>query len=317
MILAPMAGITDAAYRRVCREFGAALTVGEMVASSEHLWNTDLSQERYEIDSSDPYPVIQLVGSEPEQFAAGARLAQKYGAKIVDLNFGCPARMVCGKACGSALMQEPEKARAIFKAVAGAVTIPVTVKIRTGWDDTHKNAPEIAKLAEDAGFAAVTIHGRTRAQRFTGAVSWDDMAKVVEAVQIPVIVNGDISTPEQARDVLQYTKAAGVMIGRGANGNPWLFARAQAAIDGVDIPPEPDRQMVCDIMLAHLNLHCFYGQNWHTPEHLMKTFRKHARWYMERLISGASTREQVLLQNAVRVQTQEEMTEILQEFSQC
>lgn len=198
LVLAPMAGVTDAAFRVICLRHGAAYAVGEMAASGSHLLHTEMTRRRYTCDPRERFAVVQILGADPAEMANAAALAQECGAAMVDVNFGCPARVVCGKACGSAVMRDPKLAGDILRAVASAVTIPVSVKMRTGWDEDMKTSVEIAKMAQDAGFCLVTVHGRTRAQRFTGTVNRIDIAEVVRAVQIPVIANGDVTNPGEA-----------------------------------------------------------------------------------------------------------------------
>ena len=278
-----MAGVTDAAFRVVCLEHGAAYAVGEMAASGAHLLHTELTRRRYACDPREHFPVVQILGADPAEMADAAALAQDCGASMVDVNFGCPARVVCGKACGSAVMRDPKLAGDILRAVASAVTIPVSVKMRTGWDEDTKTAIEIAKTAQDAGFCLVTVHGRTRAQRFTGTVNRDDIAEVVRAVQIPVVANGDVTTPQEALVMMRETQAAGVMIGRGACGNPWLFSRAQALLDGKPDPGAPTAHDVYETIGTHLSA-LFAGEDWDDPGRelaLVRTFRKHLRHYLE------------------------------------
>ena len=254
-VLAPMAGVTDAAFRRLARDFGAGWTVGEMVASEARLRETEKTTERFRIDPQDPFPVVQLLGSDPGEMASAAQFAQTQGARAVDINFGCPARVVCGKACGSALMQEPELAEAIVRATVAAVEIPVTVKMRTGWNAEHKNAVELARRFEASGAALLTVHGRTRADKFSGHAEYRTIADVAHAVSIPVIANGDITTPEKALSVMEVTGAAGVMMGRGAVGNPWLFSRTKALLEGRRDPGEPSVREVRETIRRHFAWH--------------------------------------------------------------
>lgn len=283
-VLAPMAGVTDAAFRVVCLHFGAAYAVGEMAASGAHLLNTEMTRRRYCCDKRERFPVVQILGADPAEMANAAALAQDCGAAMVDVNFGCPARVVCGKACGSAVMRDPELAGAILKAVASAVTVPVSVKMRTGWDDETKTAVQIARKAQDEGFSLVTVHGRTRAQRFGGKVNREDIAAVVRSVDVPVLANGDVSTPEEAVSLLRQTGAAGVMIGRGSYGNPWLFARAQSLLDGKEDPGQPQPEEVLSTVKMHLRA-LIEGENIDDARReisLVRTFRKHLRYYLRR-----------------------------------
>ena len=279
VILAPMAGITDAPFRRICLESGAGLVVSEMVSARDDLRETDLSRRRYESDPWNPIPVVQLLGADPRSMAEAARYAQGCGAAIVDVNFGCPARKVCGMACGSAIMANEPLAREILEAVAGAVSIPVTVKMRTGWDAGHRNALELARMAEGAGFSAVTIHGRTRSDLFRGEAEYETIANAVKALRIPVVANGDITDPDKAQRVLAATAAAGVMIGRAAYGSPWMLGRVGAVLSGGADPGEPDLRQAGRIVLRHLRYHLEY---WGETLAAVRTFRKHAIRYLER-----------------------------------
>lgn len=309
LVLAPMAGVTDAAFRVTCLNSGAAYAVGEMAASGTHLLQTEMTRRRYTCDGHEKFPVVQILGADPTEMAHAAALAQECGAAMVDVNFGCPARVVCGKACGSAVMRDPKLAGEILKAVSAAVTVPVSVKMRTGWDEKSKNAVEIAKMAQDAGFALVTIHGRTRAQRFAGSVNRDDIAAVVRALQIPVIANGDVRNPEDALSMIKSTGAAGVMIGRGAYGNPWLFTRAQALLDGKEDPGEPMAAAMRDVVLGHLSA-LFWGEQDPSREQaLVRTFRKHLRYYLEGLSIGKDR-----LLKMLRIEDKEALYGALEDF---
>lgn len=291
VVLAPMAGLTDAPFRRICLECGAGLVVGEMTSSEERLRTTDMSLQRFRSDPLDPVPVVQIVGADPAMMASAASWAEECGAKIVDVNFGCPARAVCGKASGSAVMRDPVLAQEILAAVAHAVSIPVTVKIRSGWDEEHRNALQIALSAQEAGFCAVTIHGRTRAQKFTGYAEYDTARQLAAALTIPVIVNGDIDSPRKAKEVLQYTHAAGVMVGRAACGNPWLLGRIAAVIAGHSDPGEPLAEEICRVACHHWSLHAQY---WGGTVKAVRSFRRHLLSYSARL-PGAEQRRSRLL----------------------
>ncbi len=306
-VLAPMAGVTDAACRRIAREFGAGWTVGEMAASESRLRDTAKTTERFKTDPTDPFPVVQLLGADPAEMAGAAAHAQKQGARAVDINFGCPARVVCGKACGSALMQEPELAEAIVRETVQAVTIPVTVKMRTGWDRAHKNAVELASRFEAAGAALLTVHGRTRADKFAGEAEYETLAQVVKAVSIPVIANGDITMPEKAQAVLKATGAAGVMIGRGAIGNPWIFSRTAAVLQGRADPGEPLADDVRKVLLRHLELHM--AQNSVEPLFALRSFRKFLAPYLSRLAGGAEA-----ARGLVRLETAEALAEGIEAY---
>lgn len=315
LVLAPMAGVTDAAFRVVCLRQGAAYAVGEMAASGSHLLDTEMTRRRYACDKREAFPVVQILGADPSEMAAAAALAQSCGAAMVDVNFGCPARVVCGKACGSAVMRDPKLAGEILRAVAGAVTVPVSVKMRTGWDETTKTAVEIAQIAQDAGFCLVTVHGRTRAQRFSGEVNCRDIAEVVRSVSIPVIANGDVTEPRQVLEMMQSTQAAGVMIGRGACGNPWIFSRAQALIAGRPDPGVPAAREVRRVLEEHLSA-LFVGEDLEKPGRelaLIRTFRKHVRRYLEDFCSGCPDLDEILAR-MMRIEQTEALRGAIEEF---
>ena len=277
VLMAPMTGITDLPFRQVASKLGAAYVATEMVASAELARGRPDVVRRAAVGGGLPLTVIQLVGGDPAAMAEGARMAEKAGADIIDLNFGCPAKEVTGAACGSALMRTPERAAAIMGAVVAAVGRPVTVKMRLGWDENSHNAADLARQAEDLGVAAVTVHGRTRKQFYTGVADWEAVAEVKQAVAIPVIVNGDIITAEQAREALTRSGADALMLGRGVYGRPWLAAHLERALaDGTRLR-EPDRQERLAIVIEHLRASvAFYG----LPLGL-KMFRKHLGWYVE------------------------------------
>ncbi len=275
VVLAPMAGVTDQPFRQLCRTFGAALTPAEMLTADSNLWHTRKSQLR-RVHQDEPGPrVVQLAGSDPEQLADAARANVDQGAQIIDLNMGCPAKKVCNRLCGSALLSDEPLVARILAAVVRAVDAPVTLKIRTGADATHINAVRVAQLAEQSGVLALAIHGRTRAQRFEGAAEYDTIAAVVAAVKIPVIANGDIASPAQAAAVLHRTGAAAVMIGRAAQGSPWIFRDVNSFLESAQSAPPLLRTQMTAIILQHLeSLYAFYG------EHAgLRIARKHLGWY--------------------------------------
>ncbi|MEH6544157.1 MAG: tRNA dihydrouridine synthase DusB [Porticoccaceae bacterium] len=282
-LLAPMAGVTDLPFRTLCRQFGAGLACSEMLTSDIHLWHTDKSSRRLPSDAEDGLKVVQIAGTEPDQLAAAAALCEQLGADIIDINMGCPAKKVCKKLAGSALMKDEALVAEILTTVVGAVTVPVTLKIRTGWDVEHRNGPGIAVIAEDAGIQALAVHGRTRSCRFLGAAEYDTIAEIVQRVAIPVIANGDITTPAQAEQVLTYTGAAGVMIGRGALGKPWLFAEINQHLNR-KLSRELNQGLNLQLDLAtliqqHLSaMHTFYGERAG-----VRIARKHMAWYLKNM----------------------------------
>lgn len=281
VILAPMAGVTDLPFRQLCRRLGAGLVVSEMVTSDSSLWNSRKSQTRLNHTGEAEPRAIQIAGGDPEMMAEAARLNAERGAQIIDINMGCPAKKVCNKAAGSALLKDEALVESILQAVVGAVDIPVTLKIRTGWDTDNKNALRIARIAEDSGIAALAVHGRTRACAFKGDVEYDTIAEVVQAVNIPVFANGDINTPQQAKTVLEYTGASAVMIGRAAQGRPWIFREIAHHLNTGELLPNPALTEIRDILCSHLTqLHLFYG-DYLGP----RIARKHVGWYLKTLNS--------------------------------
>nr|WP_313040141.1 tRNA dihydrouridine synthase DusB [Brevundimonas diminuta] len=277
VLMAPMTGITDLPFRVLASKLGAAYVATEMVAAAELARARPDVVRRAAVGGGLPLTVIQLVGGDLAAMAEGARMAEAAGADLIDLNFGCPAKEVTGAACGSALMRTPDQAARIMEAVVGAVSRPVSVKMRLGWDENSHNAADLARRAEALGVAAVTVHGRTRKQFYTGVADWDAVAEVKQAVAIPVIVNGDIITAEQAREALGRSGADALMLGRGVYGRPWLAAHLERAlIDGTQLQ-EPDREERLAIVIEHLRASAaFYG----LPLGL-KMFRKHLGWYIE------------------------------------
>ncbi len=274
--LAPMTGVSDLPFRRTAARLGAAYVATEMVASAELARGRPDVMRRAAVGDGLPLTVIQLVGREPRWMAEGARLAKAAGADIIDLNFGCPAKEVTGALSGSALMRNLDLAQSLISAATDAVDTPITVKMRLGWDHASQNAAELARRAQDCGAAAVTVHARTRCQFYGGHADWRAVRAVKDAVTIPVIVNGDITDAQTAREALEQSGADAVMIGRGAYGRPWLAGQIDGAFDGVEIP-EPELEARLDIALTHFDeALAFYGESLG-----LKVFRKHLGWYVE------------------------------------
>ncbi|TQQ90538.1 tRNA dihydrouridine synthase DusB [Cronobacter sakazakii] len=277
LIAAPMAGITDRPFRTLCYEMGAGLTVSEMMSSNPEVWASDKSRLRMVHVDEPGIRTVQIAGSVPEEMAEAARINVDNGAQIIDINMGCPAKKVNRKLAGSALLQYPDLVKSILTAVVNAVDVPVTLKIRTGWDPANRNCVEIAQLAEECGIQALTIHGRTRACLFQGNAEYDSIRTVKQKVSIPVIANGDITSPHKARAVLDYTGADALMIGRAAQGRPWIFREIQHYLDtGELLPPLPLAE-VKRLLCAHVReLHDFYGQ-----AKGYRIARKHVAWYLQ------------------------------------
>ena len=275
VILAPMAGVTDKPFRLLCKRLGAGLAVSEMTTSDPRFWTTSKSLHRMD-HVGEPDPVsVQIAGTVPAIMADAARYNVDHGAQLIDINMGCPAKKVCNAWAGSALMREPELVARILEAVVNAVDVPVTLKIRTGWDAAHRNAPEIARIAEDSGIQALAIHGRTRDQQYGGTAEYETIAAIKAMLRIPVIANGDIDSPEKAKVVLDATGCDAVMIGRAAQGRPWIFGQVAHYLATGQRLPEPSLEDVRDILLGHLeHLHQFYGE-----VSGVRIARKHLGWY--------------------------------------
>ena len=289
LVVAPMAGVTDRPFRQLCKRLGAGLAVSEMVASDPRLRATPKSQRRTDHRGEVEPIVVQIAGADPVQMADAARYNVDRGAQIIDINMGCPAKKVCNVAAGSALLQNEPLVAAILTAVVAAVPVAVTLKIRTGWSREHRNAVRVARIAEDAGIAALSVHGRTRECGFVGEVEYDTIREVKRAVALPVTANGDIDSAEKAREVLDATGADAVMIGRAAQGRPWIFREIRHYLDTGEHLPPPAVEEIREVILEHLDDHySLYGE-----ETGVRTARKHLGWYSAGLAGGAAFRHEV------------------------
>ncbi len=282
LILAPMAGVTDRPFRQLCLRMGAGMAVSEMMLANPETWDTEKSKKRrYHADEAG-FRSVQILGCDPELMAQAAQLNVAADAQIIDINMGCPAKKVNKKLAGSALLQDPALVRDILHAVVEAVDVPVTLKIRTGWDPDHRNGVAIALLAEQAGIKALTVHGRTRACLFKGEAEYDTIKAIKQAVSIPVIANGDIDSVHKARHVLAYTGADAIMIGRAAQGQPWIFRQIRRYLEQNQAPTAPSFEEVRALVLEHIDaLHHFYGEY-----QGVRYARKHVAWYLEKLCGG-------------------------------
>ncbi len=289
LVLAPMAGVTDRPFRQLCKNLGAGLAVSEMVSSNSLLWGSEKTQRRANHEGETEPRTVQIAGADPKLMAQAAQYNVDKGAQIIDINMGCPAKKVCNVMAGSALLQDEPLVGRILDAVVAAVQVPVTLKIRTGWDKNHRNGVIVARIAEQAGIQSLAVHGRTRACAYTGETEYDTIAAIKAAVNLPVIANGDIRTPQQAKYVLEYTGADGVMIGRAAQGKPWIFRTIGHYLATGELLPEPGIEEIREIMLGHIaNLYQFYGE--HTG---VLMARKHLSWYSKGQIGGGAFRQTI------------------------
>ena len=304
-VLAPMAGVTDKPFRKLCRNFGAGMTTSEMTTADTRLWQSPKSRYRLDLDLGSEPVAVQIAGAEPEQMALAARACVDRGAQIIDINMGCPAKKVCRKLAGSALMKDEALVARILDAVVAAVDVPVTLKMRTGWDPEHRNGPQIARIAEDSGIRSLAVHGRTRACRYLGEAEYETIARIKQDVSIPVIANGDLTTPEKSLEVLRLTNADGLMIGRGAQGRPWIFRELNFYVENDSVKVPLDKNELRAMMLGHLSdLHRFYGE-----KRGVRVARKHLAWYCDKLANADEFRYQ-----SVRVSSASEQLRLINEY---
>ena len=305
LVVAPMAGVTDRPFRQLCKVMGAGMAVSEMVASNSLLWGSEKTLRRANHDGEVEPKSVQIAGADPAMMAEAAKYNVDNGAQIIDINMGCPAKKVCNVMAGSALLRDEPLVGKILDAVVGAVNVPVTLKIRTGWDKQSKNAIMVARIAESAGIQALAMHGRTRACAYTGDAEYDTIAAVKTHIKIPLIANGDITTPEKAKHVLAYTGADAVMIGRAAQGRPWIFREIEYFLKtGAHLPP-PRVQEIHQVLMQHLeDLFEFYGE-----ETGVKVARKHIGWYTKGLVGSAHFRHGLM-----QLQSSEEQIQTIDHF---
>ncbi len=289
LILAPMAGVTDRPFRQLCRELGAGMAVSEMVSSNSLLWGSAKTLRRANHKGEAEPRSVQIAGADPEMMAQAARHNADNGAQIIDINMGCPAKKICNVMAGSALLKDEMLVARILEAVIKAVDVPVTLKIRTGWDKENRNGVQVARIAEQSGIQALAVHGRTRACAYKGDAEYDTIARIKDAVRIPVIANGDITTPEKAKAVLQHTGVDALMIGRAAQGRPWIFREIEHYLRTGTHLPEPGLYEIRNILLGHLrNLYEFYGE-----QTGVRVARKHISWYSRGQRHGAAFRQAI------------------------
>ncbi len=300
LVVAPMAGVTDRPFRQLCKKMGAGLAVSEMVTSNSLLYGSEKTRRRANHEGEVDPISVQIAGADPKMMAKAAKYNVDNGAQIIDINMGCPAKKICNVMAGSALLKDEPLVSQILKAVVGAVDVPVTLKIRTGWDKENRNAVQIAKMAEDIGVQALAMHGRTRACLYNGDAEYDTIAAVKQAVKIPLMANGDITTPEKAKYVLDYTGADAVMIGRAAQGRPWIFREIEHYLKtGTHLLP-PTVEEIHSVMLEHINdLYGFYGDLAG-----MRVARKHISWYTKGLAGSANFRHNMNTLQTIPLQQQ-------------
>jgi len=308
LILAPMAGVTDRPFRQLCRSLGAGLAVSEMISANASLWGSRKTLRRLD-HSEETGPIsVQILGAEPRTLADAARINVDHGAQIIDINMGCPAKKVCKVAAGSALLQNERLVGEILQAVVSAVPVPVTLKIRTGWDPAHRNGVQIARIAEACGIQALAVHGRTRACKFSGEAEYTTIRSIKRAVRIPVIANGDIDSAAKAKQVLAFTGADGIMIGRAAQGRPWIFHEIENFLQNGVEPPTPSIAWIAALVSAHVEqLYEFYGEY-----QGVRIARKHIAWYSKRHPDGAVFRNEIN-----RAETAAAQRQLVHRFFDC
>jgi len=310
VILAPMAGVTDRPFRNLCYQLGADLCISEMVTSEKHLWNTRKTRLRLNHQGEEGIRSVQIAGTDPLKLADAARFNVDHGAEIIDINMGCPAKKVCNVQAGSALLKDEPLVHRILSTVVDAVDVPVTLKIRTGWDKENKNAVNIAKIAEHSGIQALSVHGRTRADAYRGEAEYETIAAVKAAVAIPVIANGDITSPQKAKQVLAHTQADGLMIGRAAQGNPWIFQQIKHYLGEDNLLPKPEHEETSRVLTGHLkNLYDFYGEL-----SGVRIARKHIGWYIKAASINNQQGAELFRQEVNQVDDAETQLELVTEF---
>jgi tRNA-dihydrouridine synthase B len=298
LFVAPMAGVTDRPFRQLCKELGAGYAVSEMAASNPKLWETEKSSRRTNHEGEMEPKAVQIAGADPQMLADCAKFNVDKGAQIIDINMGCPVKKVCNAWCGSALLQDELLVARILEKVVAAVDVPVTLKFRTGWDRANKNALTIARIAEASGIAMLTLHGRTRADGYKGDAEYETIAAVKSQASIPVVANGDITTPEKAKYVLEVTGADAIMVGRAAQGRPWIFREIEHFLKTGEHLPPPLVLEVSQLMQKHLLEHyAFYGEFMG-----VRTARKHIGWYVQDLQDGEAFRKEMNLLNTCEEQ---------------
>ena len=305
LVVAPMAGVTDRPFRQLCKKFGAGMAVSEMVTSNSLLYGSQKTLRRANHEGEVDPISVQIAGADPKMMADAAQFNVDHGAQIIDINMGCPAKKICNVMAGSALLKDEPLVQKILSSVVKSVDVPVTLKIRTGWDTQNRNAIEIAKIAEDIGIKALAIHGRTRACLYMGKAEYDTIAEVKQSVKIPVIANGDITSPEKAKYVLDYTGVDGVMIGRAAQGKPWIFREIDHYLKTGMHLDNPSIDEIKNITIAHVNeLYDFYGENAG-----LKIARKHISWYTKGLKNSANFRHYMNT-----IETVDEQIKIIEDY---